>query len=124
MAKASVCRNCFHSYVCEQFNENKDDNNEKCHFLNDHYVPIADVVPKSEAENYKKIAEHQQSVSMRRYFEIKQLKEELAKTKQEVAREIFEEIERTFNAVLVGDISDILKVLTTLKKKYTEGKNG
>lgn len=34
---------------------------------------------------------------------------------------IFGEIERTFNAVLVGDISDILKVLATLKKKYTEG---
>lgn len=44
----SICRNCFHSYVCEQFNENKDDNNEKCHFFNDHYVPTADVVPKSE----------------------------------------------------------------------------
>lgn len=48
MRKESICRNCFHSYVCEQFNENKDDNNKKCHFANDHYIPRADVVPKSE----------------------------------------------------------------------------
>lgn len=45
--KESVCRKCFHSYVCEKFNENKDDNNEKCHFFNDHYVPTADVVPRA-----------------------------------------------------------------------------
>lgn len=40
----SICRNCFHSYVCEQFNENKDIKNNKCHFFNDHFVPTADVV--------------------------------------------------------------------------------
>ncbi len=39
----SICRSCFHSYVCEQFNEHRDDNNKKCHFFNDHYVPAADV---------------------------------------------------------------------------------
>jgi hypothetical protein len=48
--KESVCRKCFHSYVCEKFNENKDDTNEKCHFFNDHYVPTADVVPRAEVE--------------------------------------------------------------------------
>jgi hypothetical protein len=31
--------------VCEQFNENKNINNKKCHFFNDHFVPTADVVP-------------------------------------------------------------------------------
>ncbi len=41
----SVCRRCFHSYVCEQFNEHRDSNNEKCHFFNDHFVPAADVAP-------------------------------------------------------------------------------
>lgn len=45
--KESICRKCFHSYVCEKFNENKDDNNEKCHFFNNHYVPTADVVPRA-----------------------------------------------------------------------------
>lgn len=40
----SICRRCFHSYVCEQFNEHRDCDNEKCHFFNDHFVPAADVV--------------------------------------------------------------------------------
>jgi hypothetical protein len=51
---------------------------------------------------------------------IKRSKIAIAEHDRELARKIFEEIERTFNAVLVGDISDILKVLATLKKKYTE----
>lgn len=41
--KYSICRKCFHSYVCDKFNENKDDNNQKCHFVNDHFVSTADV---------------------------------------------------------------------------------
>ena len=40
----SVCRSCFHSYVCEQFNENRESDNKKCHFANDHFVSTADVV--------------------------------------------------------------------------------
>ena len=44
MVKESICRSCFHSYVCEQFDENRDDNNEKCRFFNDHYAPTADIV--------------------------------------------------------------------------------
>ena len=44
MAEYSICRRCFHSYVCEQFNEHKDDHNERCHFFNDHFVSAADVV--------------------------------------------------------------------------------
>ena len=40
----------------------------------------------------------------------------------EVAREVFDEIERTFKGLLNGDIGDILKLLSTLKKKYTEQK--
>ena len=39
----SICRNCFHSYVCEQFNEHRDSDNKKCHFHNDHFFPAADV---------------------------------------------------------------------------------
>ena len=39
-----------------------------------------------------------------------------------VARKIFDEIERTFKELLNGDIGDILKLLSTLKKKYTEQK--
>jgi hypothetical protein len=39
----SICRSCFHSYVCEQFNEHRDSDNKKCHFFNDHFVHAADV---------------------------------------------------------------------------------
>jgi hypothetical protein len=41
----SICNRCFHSYVCEQFNEHRDSNNEKCHFFNEHFVSAADVAP-------------------------------------------------------------------------------
>lgn len=40
----SICRSCFHSYVCEQFNEHRECDNKKCHFANDHFVPTTDVV--------------------------------------------------------------------------------
>lgn len=39
-----------------------------------------------------------------------------------VAREIFDEIERTFKGLLNGDISNVLKLLSTLKKEYVEQK--
>lgn len=83
-------------------------------------LATADVAPKSEVENYKKIAEQQQTVAMDRYFEIKRLKEELEKAKQAVAREIFEEIER------IGGVNNGLFLynfeIAELKKKYTEGR--
>ena len=41
---------------------------------------------------------------------------------REVAMEIFDEIERTFKGLLNGDISNILKLLSTLKKEYAEQK--
>ena len=40
----SICIDCFHSYVCEQFNEHRECDNKKCHFANDHFVSAADVV--------------------------------------------------------------------------------
>ena len=44
MAK-NLCSRCFHSYVCEQFNEHRDSPAEytRCHFYNDHFVDAADV---------------------------------------------------------------------------------
>lgn len=45
MNDKSICRSCFHSYVCEQFNENRHiTDNKKCHFYNDHFVPTKDMV--------------------------------------------------------------------------------
>ena len=43
--RESICLRCFHSYVCEQFNEHRDVKNDKCHFYNDHFVPYAGVAP-------------------------------------------------------------------------------
>lgn len=40
----SICKDCFHSYVCEKFNEQRECDNKKCHFYNDHFVPAANVV--------------------------------------------------------------------------------
>ena len=40
----SICKDCFHSYVCEQFNEHRECDNTKCYFFNDHFVSPADVV--------------------------------------------------------------------------------
>ena len=39
-----ICKYCFHSYVCEQFNEHRESDNTKCHFANDHFVSAEDVV--------------------------------------------------------------------------------
>ena len=41
---------------------------------------------------------------------------------REIAMEIFDEIERTFKGLLNGDISNILKLLSTLKNEYVEKK--
>ena len=119
-------------------------------------LPTADVVPKSEVErlqealskaeadvkNYIKVAEYQQSLSVKRYHEIKRLKEDIERledinerdvenlrlAKAEVAREIFEEIE-TLLALnsLQGDVftgkyfdADLENDIAEFKKKYTE----
>ena len=47
----SICRRCFHSYVCEQFNEHRDDSNQECHFANGHFVPAADVYAEEDVRN-------------------------------------------------------------------------
>jgi hypothetical protein len=44
----SICKDCFHSYVCEQFNEHRECDNKRCHFANDHFVP-ADLINRLEA---------------------------------------------------------------------------
>lgn len=59
----SICRKCFHSYVCEQFNEHREWDNKKCHFANDHFIS-ADIINCLQAENERltirlRKAEHQ-----------------------------------------------------------------
>lgn len=126
------------------------------------HEPTADVVPKSEVDdwiitakenlirieeleaelskanadvkNYLKVAEYQQSLSMKRYREVERLKEDIERledinerdvenlrlAKAEIVREIFEELESIFDKKKY--VPYPLDVLAELKKKYTEEK--
>lgn len=103
--KESICRKCFHSYVCEKFNENKDDNNEKCHFFNDHYVPTADVVPRAmTAEIFEEI----EKVIGEQYENY-----------------VFDnlDIEGAEQDAIIAFVDVMKRHFAELKKKYTEGEN-
>ena len=50
------------------------------------------------------------------------IEEQGYRKQSEVAKEIFDEIERTFKGLLNGDIGNILKLLSALKKEYVEKK--
>ena len=41
----SLCKRCYHNYVCEQYNENRDLTRTKCDYKNSHFVDAADVAP-------------------------------------------------------------------------------
>ena len=76
-------------------------------------IDTADVVPKSEVD----MSQHLLKDAWKRIEELDELCGELQKSKTEVAREIFEELERIG---LVLPYDDYLE----LKNKYTEGNNG
>ena len=77
-------------------------------------LPTADVVPKSEVERWRR--------------NLEAVLEEIPETKREVAREIFEEIEKALNlSKCYGESGiyfehDIEADIAELKKKYTEEK--
>ena len=50
------------------------------------------------------------------------IEEQGYRKQREVTKEIFDEIERTFKGLLNGDISNILKLLSALKKEYVDQK--
>ena len=50
------------------------------------------------------------------------IEEQGYRKQSEVAKEVFDEIERTFKGLLNGDISNILKLLSALKKEYVDQK--
>ena len=83
------------------------------------YAPTADVVPKSEVEELKADLE----VWKQNRFNIFQMLELYKMTEQEVASEIFAEIDRAVeNAELEwGTICGVKLCIAELKKKYTEG---
>ena len=41
----NLCERCYHNYVCEQYNENRDFKRTKCDYKNSHFVDAADVAP-------------------------------------------------------------------------------
>ena len=41
----NLCKRCYHNYVCEQYNENRDLTRTKCDYKNSHFIDAADVVP-------------------------------------------------------------------------------
>lgn len=77
-----------------------------------HEQPTADVVPKSEVD--------------RVYYNLRAVLEERAETKREIAREIFEEIEKLSYRFMNDKhyiFGDMVWDIAELKKKYTEGKD-
>ena len=41
----NLCKRCYHNYVCEQYNENRDLTRTKCDYKNSHFVDATDVIP-------------------------------------------------------------------------------
>ena len=81
-------------------------------------MPVADVAPKSEVERLERILD---SYALQ-YGTATDKQKVIDGAKSEVAREIFEEIEKVVGYALCVDLTD-WSAYTELKKKYTEGEN-
>ena len=87
-------------------------------------MPTADVVPKSEVEKLENEVERLTTILNSyalQYGTVADKQKVIDKAKAEVAREIFEEIEKVVNYALCVDITD-WSAYIELKKKYTEVK--
>lgn len=85
-------------------------------------APTADVVPKSEVERLERILN---SYALQ-YGTAKDQQAVIDKAKSEVAREIFEEIEKeldTFDGSWANTVIATQYLIAELKKKYKEGAN-
>ena len=95
-----------------------------------HCLPfVCDVVPKSEVDNWQERCGEWHEVAELKSQRIVELEAELSKAKVEVARKIFEEIEKLIfpymTAVMPNNTWAInLGEFAELKKKYTEGNDG
>ena len=104
--------NCIHYKVCmyKDLSEYKTEQilKDDC----DYFMP-KDVVPKSEYDRVR--------------FNLKAVLDEIPETKQEVAREIFEEIERNFVSIDDVDFNRFrcigARTFAELRKKYTENED-
>lgn len=134
------CENCYHGKVC-QYRRIYHDSIVAC----EDWQPTADVVPKSEydaavsaldnsTKEFLKLHDDYQEAKSeveRLYYNLQAVLEERAETKQEIAREIFEEIERLIGLYTVNtpihmpfNYIDVLfaHYVAALKVKYTEDK--
>ena len=91
-------------------------------------LPTADVVPKSEVDNWQERCGEWHEVAELKSQRIVELEAELSKAKADVAREIFEEIEKVLeDCTLIVDDNSFFQLarfgknIAELKKKYTEG---
>ena len=44
-----ICRRCYHSYVCDEYNANRDLERKQCAYYNDHFVDV-DLINRQKAE--------------------------------------------------------------------------
>ena len=125
------CKDCLHHDVCKIWcGEAQIPMSTDCDF----FKPSADVVPKSEVENLKVLLEMQENAyeSLKELYDMdtEALIKAREKTEVEVAREIFEEIEKAYERSFWIDNDNIGhfqrfkldQYLAELKKKYTEEK--
>lgn len=113
----STCKDCIHEKVCDNliahglpWKDGKYPAEEFCDFFKNK----ADVVPRAEVEKLKQ--------AYANYEETSGLKQ----AKAEVAREIFEEIEKLSHRFMNDEhyiFGDMVWDIAELKKKYTEGED-
>ena len=119
------CEECIHFDVC-YLNEIDNDIREKGENPNClHFIPGADVAPKSEVEKLEKEVERLTNILNSyalQYGTVADKQKVIDRGKAEVAREIFEEIDESMIDHARGDIdSQWLYVrIEELKKKYAE----
>lgn len=116
------CKDCIHYCVCSPYTAPNESYPEvdgcKC------FRATADVVPKSEVERL----EHILNSYALQYGTVKDQHEVIDKAKSEVAKEIFEEIEKwlvhEYVPYIRGYSNSLARNFAELKKKYVESENG
>ena len=117
-----TCKDCIHFKICNDY-ENLVGREDKVACPD--YKSTEDVVPKSEVEHWKEEANRYQTLWCKTYndFEISEL---ITEAKQEVAREIFKEIETLIPTTndyndtsnWFAFIDQLEELISKLKKKY------
>lgn len=120
------CQSCFHRDVCPEYHPET--------YSCVHHLDEADVVPRAEIDKLQEVnADLNESLRLaseankdlqaevdRLRFNLNAVLDERAEDKAEVAREIFEEMDKIM-LPLLHEVSQVY-IYTKLKKKYTEGK--